>query len=56
MVKIISYELIIYIGLTGDNIMDIGKMENNMGKAYFIVEKTIHGKREYGTKENESDG
>ncbi len=42
--------------MTEENIKECGKMENNMEKENFSIQKRIHGKEEYGMKEKESDG
>lgn len=39
-----------------DNIMDIGEMENNTEKVYFLHQMKINGKKECGMREKELDG
>jgi hypothetical protein len=42
--------------MTVENIKEVGRMENNMGRENFSIPKMEYGKKEYGVKEEELNG
>ena len=53
--KIKKMDMAFFIGMK-EYIKDIGRMENSMVKANFLIRKKIHGKKASGKKEKELNG